>query len=312
MKIFTDIDKFNVEKPVITIGTFDGVHIGHKKLLNDLITEAKLVGGNSTVFTFAVHPRKILFPEQNLELLNSTEEKKFLLEKVGLENLILFDFSKEFSQLSANDFIEKILVNKLKIRKLIVGFNHQFGKDRMGNFEDLKKCADKFRFEVKKIEAELDNEVEISSTIIRNALYKGEISVAKKYLGYYYFISGTVIEGNKLGRKLGFPTANISIPNDKLLPLPGVYAVTIEVDNHQYEGMLNLGYRPTISSELNKKNIEVNIFDFKRDIYGKEIRISFVGRIRDELKFAGLDELKKQLNRDKKDSIKILSENLKK
>lgn len=307
MKIFTDIENFKLKNPVVTVGTFDGVHIGHQKLLKELISESKNVNGSSTVFTFMVHPRKILYPEQHLEFLNSNEEKQILLEKSGLENLIFFDFTKNFSELSAYDFVKEILVDKLKIRKLIFGYNHQFGKDRSGNFDSIRNCAKQFNFEVKKIDAELDNEIEISSTVIRKALQTGDLITANKYLGYNYFVRGIVVSGNKLGHKIGFPTANISIPKDKLIPLNGVYAATVEIENNQYSGMLNLGFKPTILPENDKKNIEVNIFNFDENIYGKQIKINFIGRIRDEIKFENLEMLKNQLITDKNESLKILS-----
>lgn len=306
MNIFTNIDNLKIQNPIVTVGTFDGVHLGHQKLLNELISEAKNSNGSSTVFTFGIHPRKVLFPNQKLELLHSVDEKKYFLEKLELENLILFNFTKEFSELSAYDFIEKILVKKLNIKKLIFGFNHQFGKDRIGNFENVKNCAKKFGFEIKKISPHVENEITISSTLIRKSLQNGNIPLAKKYLGYNYLISGKVEEGNQIGRMLGFPTANISIPKDKLLPKYGVYVVNIEIDSNIYAGMLNLGSKPTVNQDINKKNIEVHIFNFDGNIYNKHIRIFFISRLRDEMKFNSLDELQKQLEIDKQKALSIL------
>lgn len=307
MEVLYNIDKFKAQNPVVTVGTFDGVHVGHKKLLKNLVDSAKAINGSSVVFTFLEHPRKILFPESKPELIHTVEEKIIVLEQLGIDCVIFFNFSKEFANMTADEFTEKILVEKLKIKKLIVGFNHQFGKSRLGNFERLQILSEKFDFQLQKVDAELDNEIAISSSKIRNSLHEGDVLTANKYLGYNYFIKGKVVEGNKLGRKIGFPTANVLYTEEKLLPKIGVYAVIIEIDNKRLSGMANIGFRPTFEFEKPAKTIEVNIFNFKSNIYNNKIIIHFIERIRDEIKFDKIENLQNQLYLDKKSALEILN-----
>lgn len=308
MKIFKNISEFeNVNIPVLTTGTFDGVHLGHKKIISRLCDIASKSGGETVVLTFHPHPRVVLGKDvSNLKLLNTQEEKLMLLEKAGIQNVIVHPFTKSFSEISSNDFIVKYLIEKIGVKKLVIGYNHHFGKDREGSLEHLQKMAVHYGFEVEEIPAQDLDDVEISSTKIRNALLQGDVVLAAKFLGYDYFISGVVVQGKKLGRELGYPTANIEI-NDilKLIPGDGIYVVKVEIDNKIYGGMMSIGMNPTVGGE--KKTIEVNIFDFEKDIYGKKITVNFIDRIREEEKFSSLDELKLKLDSDKKISLKILS-----
>ncbi len=300
MKIHNSINSLKIKNPVLTVGTFDGVHLGHKKILKKLVQNAKEIGGEAVVFTLHPHPRKVLFPEtNNLFFLNTIEEKAKLLEEIGVKHFIVYPFTKDFANLSSCNFIEEILFNQLQIKQLIVGYDHHFGKDKQGNFEALKKCCAKFNIEIFKVGAFEQDGITISSTKIRNELLTGDIELANKYLNYNYSLSGKVVSGNKIGRKIGFPTANIEFEKDKVLPKKGVYAVKVFVANKEYKGMLNIGTRPTINIS-NKKNIEVHIFDFHEDIYGTEVKISFFKYIRNEIKFKNIEDLKIQLIKDKK------------
>ena len=307
MKIYRTLKDFKVINPVVTVGTFDGVHKGHTQILNKLIREAESIGGESVVFTLYPHPRKILFPEEReIFLLSTLDEKIELLEKTGVDNLIIYPFTKEFAQLNSCDFIEKILYNKLNVKQLIVGFDHHFGKDRQGNIEILRNCAKPFGFGIIKVDALEHEGKKISSTRIRNSIISGDIEEANFLLGYNYFVSGTVVSGKKLGRELGFPTANIKVSKqEKLIPKRGVYAVKIKTKDKVYKGMLNIGTRPTVSTNF-ETNIEVHIFDFNEDLYNKEIRIIFKKFIRNEIKFPNKKELQKQLTEDKKVVLSVL------
>ncbi len=299
MKVYHSISEFKVKNPILTVGTFDGVHLGHKKILNTIIQEAKRLNGESVVLTLHPHPRKVLFPnENNIFLLNTMDEKIQLLEKAGLEHLIIYPFTKEFADLSSCDFIEKILYNKLNVKQLIVGYDHHFGKDRQGNLETLRNCTNPFGFDVLKVEALLQDKQKISSTKIRNLLFSGDISTANSYLGYRYFLSGKVISGNKVGRTMGFPTANIQTEQEKLIPKTGVYAVKVIVDRTTYKGMLNIGSKPTVSSKL-ETGSEVHVFDFNENIYGNIIDVQLINYIREEKKFKDKEALKEQLKKDK-------------
>ncbi|MBI1836879.1 MAG: bifunctional riboflavin kinase/FAD synthetase [Flavobacteriia bacterium] len=300
MKIFQNIDDATqIQNPVLTIGTFDGVHLGHQKILHRLNEEALNINGESVLFTFYPHPRMVLNPTNHgLKLLQTHEEKIEKLRNYNLQNLILFPFTKEFSELSAEEFVKKYLVDILKIKTLIIGYDHQFGKNREGNIEFLKKISSKYNFNVIEIPAHDIDEVNISSTKIREALLKGDIEVANSYLNDSYEIKGIVVEGRKLGRTIGFPTANIEIKEDeKLLPCLGVYFVSILVEGSSQFGMLNIGNNPTISENL-KTSIEVHIFDFNEDLYNKSLTIQFIHRIRNEIKFNSLEDLINQLKKD--------------
>jgi riboflavin kinase/FMN adenylyltransferase len=309
MKVYTDIEKFkNIPNPVVTTGTFDGVHLGHQKIIKWLRQIAKKEKGETVLLTFYPHPRMVLFPDDNeLKLLTTQEEKIRLLEKFGVDHLIIYPFTKQFSRLTSVEFVRNILVNKIKTKKLVIGYNHHFGRNREGSFEHLKQYAPVYGFKVKEIPAvDIDN-MEISSTKIRNALKKGDIGTANGCLGYEYSIEGLVVEGKKIGRTLGYPTANISIQDKyKLIPADGIYAVTVNYGNEKYKGMLSIGMNPTVNGS--KRTIEVNIFDFQKEIYGDPLRINFCKKIRNEVKFNNLEELKKRMDLDKEETIKILAQ----
>jgi len=308
VKIYYNIDDFNPpKKTVVTTGTFDGVHLGHRVLLNRLNQLAEKFDSESVILTFFPHPRMVLYPDNNdLRLLNSIEERIELFKETGIDHLIIHPFSKEFSRLSSIEFVRDILVTKLNTHKLVIGYDHHFGRNREGTFEHLQEFGPVYGFDVEEIPAQEMQQINISSTKIRNSLIEGEINAANQFLGYNYFIQGTVIEGDKIGRKIGFPTANIKV-NDwyKLIPAKGVYAVKTIINNKTYSGMLNIGTRPTLNG--NDVTVEVNIFNFNNDIYNKEIRIEFIERIRNEQKFDELESLKNQLEIDKQTSIQILS-----
>jgi len=295
---------------VVTIGTFDGVHLGHQKVILRLQEFAKKHDGETVIFTFHTHPRVITSPnENNLRLLTTLDEKIKLFEKYGIDHLIIYTFDKSFSELSYSEFVEKLLVEKIGTHCLVVGYDHKFGKNREGGFDYLKKCAEKFKFEIERLDALLVEEDSVSSTKIRNALQNGEIEKANHYLGYQFTLHGTVVEGKQLGRKLGFPTANIETSDkNKIIPGYGVYAVKVELNGADYNGMLNIGTRPTFNNNADNRSIEVNIFDFEGDIYGKEITLAFVGKIRDEQKFDNIEMLVYQLEKDKIEALKIMSE----
>ncbi len=263
MKIYHNISEFSgVNKSVVTTGTFDGVHLGHQVILNRLKEIAEKTGGETVILTFFPHPRMVLYPEQNdLRLINTIDERVELLKNTGIDHLIIHPFSKEFSRLSSIDFVRDILVNQLHTHKLVIGYDHHFGRNREGTFEHLQEYGPLYGFNVEEIPAQEIQQINISSTKIRNSLMDGEINAANQFLGYHYFLQGTVVPGNQIGRKIGFPTANIKV-NEwyKLIPAKGVYAVRIHIDNNTFNGMLNIGTRPTIDGTEN--TIEVNIFNF--------------------------------------------------
>ena len=301
MHVYQNISELSsVANSIVTIGTFDGVHLGHQKIIKRLKELKNKQGGETVLFTFDPHPRKILFPHQtDLKLITTTEEKCELLQRFGVDHVLIYPFTKEFSQMQARDYISDIISKGLKTKTLVIGYDHHFGSNREGNIETLKSLSSTYHFDVEEIPAQEINQLNISSTRIRKALEDGDIDTANKYLGYYFFITGTVVKGKQLGRTLGYPTANIFIlDKDKLIPKIGVYAVNVILNNVTYKGMLNIGTNPTTDSDQLIK-IEVNIFDFEKDIYNQNIKLEFVKRIRDEEKFANLDELKKALNNDK-------------
>ena len=308
MEVYDSIEKFSgVKNPAVTIGTFDGVHLGHQKIIQQLRESADSVKGESVILTFYPHPRMVLFPEDDdLKLLSTEEEKKELLEKFGVAHLIVHPFTKKFSRITYTEYVRDILVNKIKVKKLIIGYNHHFGRNREGSFQQLKKLAPVYGFELEKIPAQVVNKIEISSTKIRKALESGDIKTANKFLGYEYSVKGKVIKGKGLGKQLGYPTANIHIEEkQKLIPADGIYAVTVQYEQKMYSGMMSIGFNPTVNGD--KKTIEVNIFDFEKDIYGENIRIFFRQKLRDEKKFDSLEALKKAIDKDKENSLKILS-----
>lgn len=301
MRIFHHISEItSISNSIITIGTFDGVHLGHQKIIKRLVELKEKQGGETLLFTFAPHPRKVLFPEQkDLKLITTTEEKCELLKKFGIDNVLVFPFTKEFSQMNADQYISEIIAQGLKTKTLVIGYDHRFGSNREGNIDTLKLYSKQFNFEVEEISAQEINQLNVSSTRIRKAIEEGDIDVANEFLGYSFFVTGTVVKGKQLGRTIGYPTANIHVvDSDKLIPKIGVYAVNVEHNNKRYKGMLNVGVNPTTDTD-NKIKIEVNIFDFDKEIYGDGIKVEFVKRIRNEEKFANLDELKQALANDK-------------
>jgi riboflavin kinase/FMN adenylyltransferase len=303
MKIFNGFDNLDsIPNPVLTIGTFDGVHIGHQKIIQQLNEEATKINGESVLFTFYPHPRMVIFPESHgLKLIQTQNEKLEKLKRFGLKNVIVQPFTKEFSNLSATEFVRDFLVEKLKVKKLVIGHDHQFGKNREGNLEFLQKMSKIYNFEVFEIPAQEIDEVNISSTRIRKSIESGKIEIADTYLGEPFEINGTVVKGNQLGRTIGYPTANISLENDiKIIPGNGVYLVKVELENQPiYIGMMNIGIRPTIQNNLTK-TLEVHIFDFNADIYDQSIKVKILSRIRNEQKFNSIEELTNQLKKDEK------------
>ncbi len=301
MRVFHHISEItSINNSIITIGTFDGVHLGHQKIIKRLVELKEKQGGETLLFTFAPHPRKVLFPEQkDLKLITTTEEKCELLKQFGIDNVLVFPFTKEFSQMNADNYISEIIAKGLKTKTLVIGYDHRFGSNREGNIDTLKQYSTQFNFDVEEISAQEINQLNVSSTRIRKAIEEGDIDVANEFLGYSFFVTGTVIKGKQLGRTIGYPTANIQVQDeDKLIPKIGVYAVNVEHNNKRYKGMLNVGVNPTTDTD-NKIKIEVNIFDFDKEIYGDAIKVEFVKRIRNEEKFANLDELKQALANDK-------------
>ena len=308
MKLHTNLKSFKATNPVVTIGTFDGIHLGHQKVIARLKEIAKKRNGESVIFTFYPHPRLVTSAsETNLRLLTTLEEKSALFEKFGIDHLVVYPFNKDFAELTYTEFVKQILVEKINTHCLVIGYDHKFGKNREGGFEYLKKCAEKFNFEIEKLDALLVDEENVSSTKIREALQNGNIKKANYYLGYNFKLCGTVVSGKQMGRKLGFPTANIETSDKhKIIPGYGVYAVKVTLNNKFYNGMLNIGTRPTFNKNADNRSIEVNIFDFADDIYEQEITIVFTDKIRDEQKFSGVEMLVEQLKKDKTAALKIL------
>jgi len=309
VQIHYNLDNFKAINPVVTIGTFDGVHLGHREVISELKRISVLLGGESVIFTFEPHPRLIIAPsEDSLRLLSTKDEKISLIEKLGIDHLVIFPFTNQFSKLPYNEFVTNILVGKMKLSTLVVGYDHRFGQGRKGDFHSLELLSDALHFNVEQLSELLVEDKVVSSTKIRLALTSGDIARANHFLGYRYPLSGKVIEGKQLGRKLGFPTANIETLDDhKLIPGDGVYAVFVKSDGVIYKGMLNIGIRPTVNYNADHKSIEVHIFDFESDIYNSQITLYFVSKIRDEQKFAGIEQLKGQLIKDKTFALDILS-----
>lgn len=299
MKIYEGLSNLpNIPNPVVTSGTFDGVHLGHQKILIRIKESARQLGGETVLITFWPHPRLVLYPNQhNLRLLSTFEEKTQLLEQFGVDHLITIPFTHEFSQMSSREFIEKVLVEKIKTKKLIIGYDHRFGKNREGSFEYLQANSAEFGFEMEEISRQEVDEIGVSSTKIRKALEEGDLETATGYLGRPYELTGIVVKGKQIGRSIGFPTANIQIQTDyKLIPKEGVYAVEAEIDKISYRGMLNIGMRPTVDG--NQQTIETHLFDFEGDLYGKQLTVKLKHFLREEQKFENIEALKAQLSRD--------------
>ena len=310
MEIFRDIHSLPVfSNAVITIGTFDGVHLGHQQILRQLTGEAKSINGTSVLITFYPHPKQVVgFESRTLYTLNTSEEKSQLLEQAGIEKLVIVPFSKEFSDQTADEYISNFLVKNFHPHTIIIGYDHRFGKNRSGDYTMLEKYATTYFYTVKEIPEHILRDVTISSTTIRNALLSGDVKTANTFLGYDYFFSGKVVKGNQLGRTINFPTANIEVEDEnKLIPAHGVYAVKLKIDEdkQEYKGMMNIGMRPTVGGD--KRSIEVNIFDFNSDIYQKNITVSIAARIREEIRFENIDALKAQLFKDSIEAKNILA-----
>lgn len=287
---------------ILTIGTFDGVHIGHQKILKRVVALAQEEDLVPTVLTLFPHPRMVLQKDNSIKLLNTINERIQLLKNLGIEEVIVKEFTKEFANLSAKDYVEHILVDELNTKQIVIGYDHHFGKNRSANIDDLKVFAEAFNFKVEEITAQEIEDVTVSSTKIRNALNNGHIEIANSYLGYNYFISGDVVKGKGIGRTLDYPTANIDIKESyKLIPRDGVYVVKSEIEGLTIYGMMNIGTNPTVDGKT--RSIEVHFFDFDKDIYGETLRIEFLHWLRSEQKFKNLEALKKQLSKDMTDAL---------
>lgn len=310
MKVYHSVDEVpEIKNPVITLGTFDGVHLGHQKIITLLNESAKKINGESVLFTFHPHPRMVLHPlDHNLEMIQSIDLRIKRLEEAGVQHLILHPFTKQFAKQSATEFVRNILVNKLNVKLMTIGYNHLFGKNREGNIDLLLELAAVFNFEVLEIPAYKHGELSISSTKIRRAIKDGDITTANAFLGAPFCFEGTVKSGDKIGSKLGFPTANIgSIGETQLLPANGVYAVKVKVKGEVLGGMMNIGFRPTVS-DGSEKRIEVHIFDLNQDLYGTQIEIYVLGKLRDEQSFESTLALKDQLEKDEINSKRMLDQ----
>lgn len=308
MKVYRDIHEFqNKQNAVVTTGTFDGVHFGHQKIISRLKEVAQQVNGETVIITFFPHPRLVLFPEDNdLKLINTLDEKIELLSNAGIDHLIIIPFTKEFSRLSSLEFVQQILVHKIGTKRLVIGYDHHFGKNREGSFEHLKAYAPEYGFQVEEIPEQDINDVAVSSTKIRNAILKGDVQTANTYLGYPFNLSGVVSKGDQIGRTIGFPTANIKVPEQyKLIPGDGIYASQVFIGDKIHQGMLYVGNRPTVNGM--GKVIEVNIFDFNDDIYDQNIKVNFLQYIRGDKKLNGLEELKMALKQDETDCREYFS-----
>jgi riboflavin kinase/FMN adenylyltransferase len=307
MIIHEGYEGLNLVDPVVTLGIFDGVHKGHMALLGRLISRARELQGEAVVVTFSPHPRLVLDPGTiSLTFLTTFEEKKRLLESAKVDHLVIIEFNREFSKIKACDFVKNILYGKIGSRHLLIGYDHRFGNRASGNFETLDQCAADLNFRVEKIQDFYGEDGPVSSSSIRNALLKGKIDEANRWLGYRYPLTGTVIEGRMIGHSIGFPTANIKPDSGyKLIPCDGVYAVEVLINGDNYRGMLSIGVNPTVSADK-KRSIEVHILDFEGDIYGKEITVKFYKRLRDEIKFNSREDLSLQMMRDKQQVIQLL------
>lgn len=294
---------------VVTIGTFDGVHLGHRQIISQMKREAERIGGETVIITFHPHPRKIISSVPgDIKLLNTLDEKIKLLEEAGIDHLFIVPFDHSFANQSAKEYVTDFLYKNFQPHTVIIGYDHRFGKGREGDYRLMELYGRELGFEVKEISEQVMNEIVISSTKIRNALTANDIETANRFLGYPYFMEGTVVHGNQLGRTIGYPTANLHIASEeKLVPADGVYAVTVctkEPSSQVYKGMMNIGLRPTVDGK--KRVIEVNIFDFDADIYGQVLQVQFHHYLRGEVKFTGIDALKEQLHNDKSNALNRL------
>jgi riboflavin kinase/FMN adenylyltransferase len=307
MKIYRSIEDYDEDKrSVVTIGTFDGIHLGHQKILSRLIKSSKNKDLNSVVLTFFPHPRIILNKYNEVKMIDTLDEKIIHLNEIGIDSLVIHPFDKNFSLLSANQFIKDFLVDKLKIKHIIIGYDHRFGKGREASVTDLKNYADDYDFTVEEIKAQEIEKITVSSTKIRNSINQGDIKTTEKYLGRYFNLTGKVVKGDGLGKKINYPTANIFIEETyKIIPKDGVYLVETIIEDKLFNGMMNIGHRPTIGT--NVKSIEVHLFNFNEDIYGKVISIKMISKIRDEKKFSSIEALKEQLVKDENYCLKLIN-----
>jgi riboflavin kinase/FMN adenylyltransferase len=307
LKIFHSIQDFRTtKKTILTLGTFDGVHFGHKKILERVLQNTEIDKYESLVLTFFPHPRMVLEQKSNIKLLNTISEKIELLEKIGIQNLVIHPFDESFSRLTAAEFVSSVLVDQFHIHKIIIGHDHRFGKNRTANIDDLISFGAQYGFEVEQISVQEINDMSVSSTKIRKALSEGNMTLANKYLGYEYFLTGTVFKGQQLGRTIGFPTANLKIKEDyKLIPKNGVYIVKSIINQKTVFGMMNIGFNPTVDGE--SLSIEIHYFNFNSDLYDQQIAVSIIQYIRPEQKFKSVDLLKVQLEKDKNFALAYLS-----
>ena len=307
MKIYRSIEDYNeVKRSVVTIGTFDGIHLGHQKILSRLIKSSKDKDLNSVVLTFFPHPRIILNKYNEVKMIDTLDEKIIHLNEIGIDSLIIHPFDKNFSLLSANQFIKDFLVDKLKIKHIIIGYDHRFGKGREASVTDLKNYANDYDFTVEEIKAQEIEKITVSSTKIRNSINQGDIKTTEKYLGRYFNLTGKVVKGDGLGKKINYPTANIFIEETyKIIPKDGVYLVETIIKDKLFKGMMNIGHRPTIGTK--NKSIEVHLFNFNEDIYGQVISIKMISKIRDEKKFSSIQALKEQLVKDENYCLKLIN-----
>ena len=307
MREITDITTFTTQQPtVLTIGTFDGVHLGHQKIIERVVTTARQEGLLATIFTFFPHPRMVVQHDKSLKLIHTLEEKKQLLQQLGVDLLVVQPFNEAFAQLTAEEFVNTILVQHLNVKKVIIGYDHRFGRNRTANINDMRLFGEKYGFAVEEISVQEVDEVSVSSTKIREALNKGDVTTAEHYLGTPYSLTGTVVHGLKLGRTLGYPTANIQVTEDyKLIPKDGVYAVYSYIGARKVYGMMSIGKNPTIEGK--GASIEVYFFDFNGDLYDRELTIYFVKYLREERKFSSVALLKKQLQDDETTARKAIA-----
>lgn len=295
----------NSNHTVLTIGTFDGVHIGHQKIIKRLVEISEIKNLTPSLLTFFPHPRMVLQKDANIKLINTIDEKKDILKQFGISNLVIKEFTKEFSRLTAEDFVKNILVDHLKAKHIIIGYDHHFGRNRNANIEDLKQFGKDFDFEVEEISKQDINDVAVSSTKIRAALQEGNIKTANTYLGYNFMLTGKVIDGKKLGQTINYPTANLHIEETyKLIPKHGVYIVKSIIDNITVYGMMNIGHNPTVNGK--HQTIETHFFDFNNDLYGQNLKIELLQRLRDEQKFNSVEELQSQLHIDKNNALEFI------
>jgi riboflavin kinase/FMN adenylyltransferase len=306
LKIVHSIPSFIAKKTtVVTIGTFDGVHLGHQKIVSQVTEAAKINDCESLVLTFFPHPRMVLQEGTEMKQLNTIEEKTALLDQLGVDYLVIHPFDKTFSRMTAEEFVKEVLVDTFQLKKIIIGYDHRFGRNRTADINDLIAFGKEYGFEVAQISAEELHDVSISSTKIRTALNEGNIALANDYLGYAYSLTGAVVQGQQLGRTIGFPTANIFVKEDyKLIPQNGVYVVYCEINEKKVYGMMNIGTRPTVAGT--QQTIEVHFLDFNEDLYGKTISVSFLKRLRNEQKFPSLEALKAQLFSDRSETEQFI------